>query len=208
MKNLQHTSSRRAAGAFTLIELLVVIFIIGILAALILSGTAYAMKTVKIRRAQTELREIETALEAYKAKLGFYPPDGTNASHPPLFYELMGLYDPDANPATFDITTTDGSQTLTTNQIWNAFRVGGFANTAATRADARKFLNELSDRKIHDEGGIKYLRTSVPNPDSEPVPVWNYVSQNPINNPKTFDLWTDLVIRGQTNRVGNWRSGS
>ena len=45
-------------------------------------------------RARAELAQIETAIEAYKTKLGFYPPD--NPLSPPnwtinqLYYELLG----------------------------------------------------------------------------------------------------------------------
>jgi prepilin-type N-terminal cleavage/methylation domain-containing protein len=203
MNTFHQRQPRRPTGAFTLIELLVVIAIIGVIAALILSGSAYASKTVKIRRAQTELNELITALEAYKARLGFYPPDNADPSRPPLYYELSGMYEVGGN----NFTTTDGGDTLATAAINTAFGVGGFANTAPNRAEAQRFLNELKDRNIHDDGGIKFLRSAIKNLEDEPLPVWNYVSRNPTNNPKAFDLWTVLYIGTNPVVVGNWRSG-
>ena len=77
--------------AFTLIELLVVIAVIAILAALIFPVTIGLKKQRMIKVGQTELAQVETAAEAYKAKYGFYPPD--NPSNPlinQLYFELKG----------------------------------------------------------------------------------------------------------------------
>ena len=94
MKQLKR--NRTARRGFTLGELLVVIVIIGILAGLVvgLSGTAsYKMRESRTR---AELVAIETAIEAYKAKFGHYPP--CNPDDPALnslYYELTGaLYSP------------------------------------------------------------------------------------------------------------------
>ena len=48
----------------------------------------------------------------------------------------------------------------------------------------------------------------------EKTNAWRYVvakprrGQNdpyPTNNPNTFDLWAEVVIRGRTNLIGNWK---
>ena len=68
--------STRAPAAFTLIELLVVIGVIVLLAALDLSRHARPSRPPRPgTRARAELTQIETAIETYKTKLGFYPPD-------------------------------------------------------------------------------------------------------------------------------------
>src|SRR6185295_1583125 len=90
MKNSNQTQLPRRA-AFTLIELLVVIAIIGVLAALIFPALRAAKIAAARGKVQTELRQVESAIEAYKAKYGLYPPD--NPGHPELnqlFYELHG----------------------------------------------------------------------------------------------------------------------
>jgi hypothetical protein len=34
---------------------------------------------------------------------------------------------------------------------------------------------------------------------------FGYNSLNPTNNPKSYDLWLDIIVNGVTNRVCNWR---
>ncbi|HZI33530.1 MAG TPA: prepilin-type N-terminal cleavage/methylation domain-containing protein, partial [Candidatus Binatia bacterium] len=69
--------ARRATSfhAFTLIELLVVIGIIALLAGLVVGGTRYAGSKMKESRIRAELNALATAIEAYNAKFGHYPPD-------------------------------------------------------------------------------------------------------------------------------------
>lgn len=49
------------------------------------------------------------------------------------------------------------------------------------------------------------------NRNPQPVPIlpglnpWRYVSTNPTNNPGTFDLWAEIVVRGQIKTFGNWK---
>ena len=85
-----HRISRRLRG-FTLIEILMVIGIIAVISALVLAGSAHAITKSHISRAQTELTAIENAIENYKIKVGYHPPDNPNdPTHPPLYYELTG----------------------------------------------------------------------------------------------------------------------
>src|ERR1051325_3887861 len=91
-KSIMKTPDQRSnPAAFTLIELLVVIAVIAILAALIFPITAAIKKQQQIKVAQAELNQIQTAIEGYKEKLGFYPPD--NPNNPitnQLYFELLG----------------------------------------------------------------------------------------------------------------------
>ena len=93
---------------FTLIELLVVIAIIGIIAGLVLAIAPGVGAKRKVSVAYTELRQVETAIEAYKAHYGFYPPDNPspNNTNPlvgsPLYFELAGTINKGAVCTTLD----------------------------------------------------------------------------------------------------------
>ena len=65
----------RSQAAFTLIELLVVIGIIGVIAAMTLSGVGVA-KVKKQESATIAMKaQLELAIEGYKKQFGTYPPD-------------------------------------------------------------------------------------------------------------------------------------
>ncbi|MFN9268623.1 MAG: prepilin-type N-terminal cleavage/methylation domain-containing protein [Planctomycetaceae bacterium] len=61
-------------AGFTLVELIVVIVIIGILAALILPAISRVFGTARTAQVVTEIRGLETAIAAFKAKYGVEPP--------------------------------------------------------------------------------------------------------------------------------------
>ncbi len=63
--------------AFTLIELLIVAGILAILAAIALPNFMAAQARAKSARARSDLRNIATALEAYRTDSGSYPPART-----------------------------------------------------------------------------------------------------------------------------------
>jgi len=76
-------SSRRGAGrpnraGFTLMEILTVMVIIGILAGMISTAAYYARVATMEGLINKELGDLHQAIEAYKAEMGEYPPDGTD----------------------------------------------------------------------------------------------------------------------------------
>ena len=217
--------------AFTLIELIIVIAIIGILTSLIFPIVGALDKKKKIAVAQSQLQSLETAIEGYKTKLGYYPPDNTvNPTNNPLYFELLGTTNDGAGkPAPTTWVTMDNSAQITDNgvgtgDIWAYFHITGLANTS-TRAHsddqgaaATTFINNLLPNQIGvldpaNRPLIKVLVCSVSwPPDKQPGPIpanptinpFCYISTHPTNNTSTYDLWVDVVARGKTNRVCNW----
>ena len=221
---------RASRLAFTLIELLVVIAIMAVLAALIIPITGAVTRHKLRSRTRTELRSIESAIEDYKAKRGYYPPDNPNSALylNQLYYELSGT------SFSNDVyTTLDGNASVTKAQLasgpGNAFgmrsQVKGIINTTKGGGDegmaAQKYLRDLKPAQIATMvTGIKILVGSVgweqnwpwqplpPGPPYGPQKAglnpFRYVSTNPTNNPKSFDLWIDIMVQGKTNRICNW----
>lgn len=230
MKNLGQLSLRRTA--FTLIELIVVIAIIGLLAAMIFPVVGAVNRNKQIKTAQTQLQALQLAIDSYKAKLGYYPPDNTNSPIlNPLYYELLGTTNNGAgtaNPPTI-WGTTDGSAIIgtstTPNNIFGLFGVNAFANSS-TRAHsddsgsaAGSFINNLTPNQIGlvdpADPNSKILICSVAWPQEKSLPSyplpknpllnpWRYVSSHATNNNNSYDLWVDIVVGGKTNRVCNW----
>ena len=215
-------------SAFTLVELLVVISIIGVIAAFLLPVAGAVKKNAVIHTAQTEMAQLETAIDRYKSAYGFYPPDNTNTIHNlasaltnQLYYELVGT----TNSAT-GYQPLGGGSSLTAGGAASAFGVIGFMNCNKPNADestaqARNFLPDLKPRQIGTVNGVAItnLVTSVGGPDPTYKPLglqdmnpWRYYSSNPANNPAynpqnnpgSYDLWVQLVIGRETNLICNW----
>jgi len=218
MKNI---GNRRG---FTLIELLVVISIIGVLAAF----TIPVLKSVKAAQykkvARGELEFLQTALENYKAKYGFYPPGNQNAASSgyipamfsQLYYELSGVTR-DSVANTF--TTLDGSSTISAANYYSAYHVDGILNSTKGSGEddtkAKNFLSGLRQKETYtyltnNLIPTTALVTSVGGPDATYQPLgasglnpFRYVYPG-VNNPGSYDLWVQLVINGKTNLICNW----
>ena len=138
MNTRNQIRNQRPSSSFTLIELLIVIAIISILAALVVPVAGH-ISVVKIRsRARAELASVETMIESYKTKWGFFPPSdsgpppgGTGFSFPipSLYFELLGTtytnYIIGAGPG---YITLDGSAQIPTNMVNRTFGNGNFGN--------------------------------------------------------------------------------
>ncbi len=206
--------------AFTLIELLVVIAVIGILAALLFPVISCVGVRRMISVAQTELNQVSTAIEAYKARKGHYPPE--NAASPytpandyanPLYFELVGTtLTFDNSKGGYIYLTLDGSHWIPTNNVRAALGVGGFVNAGAnTRGsdDApapEAFLKELKPDQIGVTNGANVLVCSEgwSKPNASRIAPLGYTISHATNNPGSYDLWVDLYIRGKTYRFSNW----
>jgi prepilin-type N-terminal cleavage/methylation domain-containing protein len=217
--------------AFTLIEILIVIGIIAVLAAMVFPITG-AVKRTQIRtRARGELVQLETAIEAYKSRLGYYPPDSApNYVVNQLYFELLGTTNVGTAAAPV-YRTLDGTAQIAASSFASVFgpNVSGFLNCTRGGGDegllAEAFLRGLKPAQAGElsqpppAAGAPPVRLLVgipwpadnPNPPLAVPPAktpgmnpWRYNSSNPTNNPKSFDLWIDVIVGSQTNRICNW----
>jgi prepilin-type N-terminal cleavage/methylation domain-containing protein len=210
---------RLPCPGFTLIELLVVVAVIAILAAMIIPITGAVGRTKIRTKARAELKQVESAIEGYKTKLGYYPPVDTNRmDFNPLYYELGGTrIDNNGN-----FTTLDGSSQINGGSVRALFglNIGGFSNSTKGAGDegprAVNFLGRgfkpgqylLTAQTVPHiivlgstlEGPLMYPGVSA----ATKINPWRYNSVTPTNNPDSFDLWIDVKVGGKTNRISNW----
>lgn len=218
---------QRYGSAFTLIELLVVIAIAVIIAALLITAGNAMVQKSNLQRAESERDQLETAIEAYHAKYGFYPPGNAsgNGLTNQLFYELLGT-----QPATNSGTSTPGFATLDggnfiASSAMAAFGVSSFMNENKGSGDdaipAKTFLAGLKPGEIASNtpagasGPYTFIVTAA-NSDSvyKPMPgvyslagrpanPWRYVCPG-TNNPSSYDLWVQVFSGNKTNLICNW----
>jgi prepilin-type N-terminal cleavage/methylation domain-containing protein len=221
-KNLPESMRRRTG--FTLIELLVVISIIAVLTALTVPVLGAIKRKQYIAHATSEMELIRTAIENYHSAFGYYPPSSPiSVLTPQLYYELTGVKIVTINNVNF-YSPLDGNSAaqIPVNMVQAAFGVGGFMNCTKGSGEeatvARSFLTELRANQYSVQSnfdntvGFDILVSSIggPNPVYQPInkgnPInpWRYNSLNPTNNPQSYDLWVDLAIGSQTNRISNW----
>jgi type II secretory pathway pseudopilin PulG len=197
-----------------------VIAVISILAAMVFPITG-AVNRAKIRtRARAELAKMQLAIEAYKTKLGYYPPsDPTRPALNPLFYELMGTRATNNNSL---YVTLDGNASIPANVMLPIFgtNISGFLNcTRGGPGDeaqlAKKFLPDLKQGQfltVTNSGvAVFILGASVDGPLvyqtlAGKINPWQYNSAAPVHNPNSYDLWIDVYVGKTTNRICNWTS--
>jgi prepilin-type N-terminal cleavage/methylation domain-containing protein len=196
-----------ALQAFTLIEMLVVIAIIAVLSALI-AGLLPRAKEAQVRkRVAAELVQLETAIETYKAKRGFYPPDNpSNPGSNSLYYELSGTSFNDGNKT---YTTLSGDGPLPAASVSTAFGAAGFVNSNATADDAKNchpVLKAATQVRELDVNGVKVklLGMAIRGPAGDFCP-WYYNSSTPTNNQNSYDIWVEVLVSGKPKTFGNWK---
>jgi hypothetical protein len=176
------------------------------------------------------LNLVASAIQNYKTKKGYYPPDDDPQYLPnQLYYELSGTTSTDATV----YTTLDGAGVLDLRQVnpiyyGTRFKTQGILNSTKGQGGdegraAQKFIQDLKPGQVaemNEKPPVKILVASVgwdgPTPLLQPFPTGpakpgqlklnpiRYVSTGPTNNPNSFDLWVDIVIAGKTNRICNW----
>ena len=210
--------------------MLVVIAIIGLLAGMIVPLAGLVAKKKILARTRSEVDNLALAIDTYKAKKGFYPPDNTNGLYGPctnqLFYELWGMVL--QNPTTYLNTYNanpngaGGFETITTGLLGQFFGASGIVNASADTNEIRNFIPRINAAELQNIGSstvpvwvfatpARGPTTGLPVPPvagGQPVNVIRYVSSNPTNNPSSYDLWVDVLIGGKTNRISNWNKDS
>src|SRR5437773_5952460 len=196
----------RRCVAFTLIELLVVISIIALLASLIVGLAGYAGRNNIRTRVRAELNQVVTAIEAYKAHFGHYPPDNVapssrivNPVTNQLFYELTGVIVDDRQRS---FHARDREQRISSATVMAYFNRDGFVNNGTNPKELKSFINlKASQRRAISSQSpgpeIEVLAVTVDWPPKYPtftpfnssndpqirrVNPWRYVSTNPTNN--------------------------
>jgi type II secretory pathway pseudopilin PulG len=196
-------------------ELIVVIAIIAALAGLTVGVSVRASQKGKIEKTKARLQEVVTAIEAYKAKKGFYPPDNPkNPAMNSLFYELVGtVYTNEAFQA------LGGLEAIPQAAIQTYFGVGGILNSAKQANDLENFYSTIKPdryKEISANPDVEVLVVPVDWPNSLPNPAglppekqtinpWRYNSSSPMHNPGSFDLWAEIVIGNKVHTIGNWK---
>ena len=74
MENAIKTQTNLISRSFTLIEILIVCALIAMLTALAVAGFGVAMNKASEADTRSIMTQIAVAMDAYKAKYGFYPP--------------------------------------------------------------------------------------------------------------------------------------
>jgi prepilin-type N-terminal cleavage/methylation domain-containing protein len=133
------TKSKKTAGqpGFTLVELLTVMAIIALLIGLMVPALGHVKTTAKIIQQKAQLKSIDTALEAFSASYGDYPP----SSESYLDQDATALTT--AGPGTLNITC--GAQKLAEALVGADLR--GFDPRAATYTSGGVTKTANFDRK-------------------------------------------------------------
>lgn len=100
---------RRDEHGFTLIELLIVIVILGILAGIVLFAVGGVTNRGNLAACRSDLKTIQVAVEAYRAKNGNYPPN----LEPSLTTSPNQFLRPQDGLSGNTLTQTQGGYTIT-----------------------------------------------------------------------------------------------
>ena len=222
--------SRR--DGFTLIELLVVMAVIAVLAAMIFPVAGIVKRNAAIKRVQTQMRAIESAIETYKQNVKVYPPENPVSPANPvhlyphlnmLYYELGGarLVGTEYQPLNGNGNATElALRTFLGNGVpidQNSFGIVNLTRGAAgvdddEKQSARNCIPNIEpSRYLALDSGVTVLGvtdvglTMLTNTASgKIINPWRYTSTRATNNVGSYDLWVDITVGGKNYRICNW----
>ncbi len=132
------------------------------------------------------------------------------------FYELTGREGlVNAIPRS-DTGPLTGSDRQLMRRLFNAaFKEGQIASIYRVTNNGYPNFRVLAVGHSGDMSGKKGAGISWPlniPPAAHPIPTnpglnpWRYVSTNPTNNPTSFDLWAEIIVKGERRIIGNWKN--
>jgi hypothetical protein len=159
-----------------------------------------------------------SAIEAYKAHFGFYPPDSAagggpqiaNAVTNPLLYELVGAV---LNPAS-EMYELGGLEPAEAKFVREFLNTTGFVNSGSTTGQVVRFLpfTNFPAAQLHDDPDVFAVGFQIFWADIPPetawefgISTWRYVRSGATHNPGKFDLWIEVKTSSKTVTIGNWR---
>lgn len=172
-----------------MIELLVVMAIIGVLTALVVMVAGGARATARMRKAETQIKAIEEALESYKEKYGTYPRPRGGSDNPKVQAQML-----------YQAVTGDGTNNIDgvqpSGSIGEPGKDGEFFLEAALPGGSKTGAGLVDDKEY-------YLKDPWGNP-------YNYVrgdENTDTVNKTTFDLWSYGLDRTKSDEdkwAKNW----
>lgn len=162
---------------------------------------------------------IASAIEAYRASFGVYPPDHVVSRQPlvvdpvtnTLLYELVGT----AYNSTNKMLSVGRLEPAEAAYVKGFFHIEGLRNCGERADEVRHFLpaDNLPFKQLHDNPDVFVLSAAVPYEELDPdiyysidPGSWHYVSSAPTNNPGHFDLWIEVKASNHKITIGNWKS--
>ena len=228
----QKACGQGRTSGFTLVELLTVISIIALMAGIAVSVGGLAKTKSRQARMNSEHQKLVTAIDAYKAEMGFYPPDhadlailssitATNrtrlAGMNPLFYELSGaIFD----NIKFVVANKEDTEAITPADLLAAFGAKGISNSARQKRDIPYKGLSFKPSEYREVDGyassVQILMAPVDGPNNAlfkrkggtpgGISAWLYDCSSPYrHNPDTYDLWCEYTLGNKTVTVGNWK---
>jgi prepilin-type N-terminal cleavage/methylation domain-containing protein len=210
---LNHTKT--GIMGFTMIEILTVIAIIGIVAAMILTGGEYAAKMKMETAVKAEREKLQTMIDNYQSKLNFYPPDNGNlaslsltaplaqyeslTASNALIYELTGVTNTNSTKAI--IFTGDIISLAAADPFSKYLNRTGIGN--ADSSEPQNFFKPSPKRQEYTNypgtqatGPEAVLGLLVPAQLVKTLPnFWHYDASSPRrHNQNSYDLWAEFQV--------------